>query len=299
MKRVTPVLLASLITVGFSCSPFSYAQTIKTLNVSQIRPTQPAIGDDEVNYKVAKLQSDHKTLFDEFCEDIGAKGVKTFDSQSSLAQPTSFSCLAAPGTDAEDVKSAVIAPDHHIYLTDGHHTVSTFRALAHNRDFPFVVRITNDFSHLASMDRFWSTMQQQHLTWLEDPQGKPVAPAQLPQQVGLQAMQNDPYRSIVYFLRGIAYDKPDQAPPFLEFYLGSWLRSQQPVNTQQLSTKAGYMAYLHQAAARLVAAQGSQHSTDKADSPTLSQLGQRQTVNEKKLNKLAEPGGKLSVLFKE
>lgn len=299
MKRVTSVLVASLITVGFSCSPFSLAQTIKTLNVSQIRPTQPAIGDDEVNYKVAKLQSDHQELFDEYCEDIGAKGVKSFDNQSSLAQPTSFSCLVAPGTDAEDVKSAVIAPDHHIYLTDGHHTVSTFRALANNQDFPFVVRITNDFSHLASMDLFWKTMQQQHLTWLKDPQGQPVTPTQLPHQVSLQAMENDPYRSIVYFLRGIAYDKPDQAPPFLEFYLGSWLRSQQPVDTQQLSTKAGYMTYLQQAATRLVAAQGSQHSTDKADSPTLSQLGQRKTVNEKKLAKLAEPGGKLSLLFKE
>lgn len=299
MKRVTSVLLASLITAGLSCGPFSYAQTIKTLNVSQIRPTQPAIGVDEVNYKVAKLQGDRQELFEDFCEDIGAKGVKTFDSQSSLAQPTSFTCLAAPGTEPDDVKSAVIAPDHHIYLTDGHHTVSTYRALANNQDFPFAVRITNDFSQLASMDLFWSTMQQQHLTWLEDPQGKPVTPAQLPQQVGLQTMQNDPYRSIVYFLRGIAYDKPDQAPPFLEFYLGSWLRTQQPVNTQQLSTKAGYMAYLQQAAATLVAAQGSEHSTNNADSPTLSQLGQRKTVNEKKLAKLAEPGGKLSILFKE
>ncbi|MBT0728773.1 ParB/Srx family N-terminal domain-containing protein [Rosenbergiella nectarea] len=299
MKRVTPVLLASLITAGLSCSPLSFAQTIKTLNVSEIRPTQPAIGADEVNYKVATLQGDRQELFNDFCEDIGAKGVKTFDSQSSLAQPTSFTCLAAVGTEPDDVKSAVIAPDHRIYLTDGHHTVSTYRALANNQDFPFTVRITNDFSQLASMDLFWSTMQQQHLTWLEDPQGKPVSPTQLPQQVGLQTMQNDPYRSIVYFLRGIAYDKPDQAPPFLEFYLGSWLRTQQPVNAQQLSTKAGYMAYLQQAAATLVAAQGSQHSTDKADSPTLSQLGQRKTVNQKKLAKLAEPGGKLSILFKE
>ncbi len=299
MKRVTWILFASLSAVGFSCCSFSFAQSIKIINISQIRPTQPAIGDDEVNYKVAKLQNNRRALFDEFCKNSGAKGVKTFSGQSSLTQPTSFSCLAALGSETEDVKSAVMAPDHHIYLTDGHHTVSTFRALANNKDFPFVVRITHDFSHLASMGTFWNTMQQQHLTWLKDPQGKSVAPAQLPQQIGLQVMQNDPYRSIVYFLKGIAYDKPNQPPPFLEFYLGSWLRAQQPVNAQQLSTKAGYMAYLQQAAARLVAAQRNQHSTVEVDSPTLSQLGQRQSVNEKKLSKLAEPGGKLSLLFKE
>ncbi|WP_241649334.1 ParB/Srx family N-terminal domain-containing protein [Rosenbergiella collisarenosi] len=299
MKRFTPVLLASLVAVGLSCSSLSYAQTIKVLTVSQIRPTQPAIGDDEVNYKVATLQNDRQKLFEDFCKDMGAKGVKTFDSQSSLTTPSSFSCLAAVGTDVDEVKSAVIAPDQHIYLTDGHHTVSTYRALANNHDFPFAVRITNDFSHLASMDVFWSTMQQQHLTWLEDPQGNTVTPAQLPQQVGLQAMQNDPYRSVVYFLRGIAYDKPDQAPPFLEFYLGSWLRDHQPVKSEQLSTKAGYMTYLQQAASSLVAAQGDEHATAADDSPSLSQLGQRATVNKKKLAKLAEPGGKLSVLFNE
>ncbi len=297
MKYTTSLLLSSLLTTCLTCSVVTQAQTIETINVSQIRPTQPAIGDDEVKIKVAKLRLDRQALFESFCQDIGAKGIKKFDDSSSLSRPDSFTCLAAQGTEVKKLKSAVIGPDHHIYLTDGHHTISTYRALANDQDFPFSVRITNNFSHLPSMAAFWEIMQQQHLAWLKDPQGKTISPDQLPLQVSMQAMQNDPYRSVVYFLRGIAYDKPEHAPPFLEFYLGSWLRSEQPVTAQQLSTQAGYMAYLHRAAEKLVAAKGSSPATQSAQSPTLYQLGQRKTVNEKKLAKLAEPGGKISFLF--
>ena len=298
MNPLLPLLLTSLI-AGLSGGSIAYAQPIQTLKISQIRPTQPAIGDDEVKVKMAQLRGDQQALLNKYCEDNGAKKVKTFDKHSSLADTTSFTCVAKVGTEPEKVKSAVLAPDHHIYLTDGHHTLSLYRALAANHDFPFTVRITHDFSQLASMQDFWRVMQQQHLTWLQDPNGHPITPVQLPLQVGLDTLQNDPYRSIVYFLRGIAYDKPEQAPPFLEFYLGSWLRTHQPVNTEQLTTKAGYMAYLQRAALALVSASGSEQATNKSDAPTLSQLGQRKTVNERKLTKLAEKGGKLSQLFQE
>lgn len=297
MTRYTKTVLISLLSTVFTFQGFAFADQIKTLSASAIKPTQPAIGTDEVNYKIAKLTTTRHDLFNDFCEDMGAKGVKEFSASSSIAQPSSFTCLLPQGSEPSKIKSAVIAPDQQIYLTDGHHTLSTFRAIAGKQDFQFSVRVTNDFSQLASMDAFWQQMQQLNLTWLVDADGQTISPEKLPQQVGIDTMQNDRYRSVVYFLRSIAYEKPDNAPPFLEFYLGSWLRTHQPITAQQLATKQGYLDYLTKAATTLVAAQGDQHSTTASDSPTLAQLGQMKTVNLKKLNKLAAPGGKLSVLF--
>ncbi len=299
MTRMSKGLLISLVSAIFGYQSIANAEQIKSLSSDQIRPTQPAIGSDEVKYKITVLQADKQKLFQQFCEDNGAKGVKSYSATSSISQPTSFHCLAPYATEPSAIKSAVIAPDHNIYLTDGHHTVATYRAIAGAKAFPFSVRITQDWSKLASMADFWQRMQQQRLTWLIDANGNALSPQQLPQQVGLETMQNDPYRSVVYFLRGIAYDKPDNAPPFLEFYLGSWLRLHQPFAPQQLTTKQGYMNYLALAAQALVAAQGSAKASSQEDSPTLAQLGQRKTINYKKLEKLGAPGGKLSILFKE
>jgi len=271
--------------------------SIKQLPVSQIHPTQPAVGYDEILYKVAKYQANPGELFDSFCEENGAGKASHYDSQSRITQPASFTCQSAYGTYPEAIKSAVIAPNHQVYLTDGHHTVSVYRDIARDQDFTYSVRITNDLSSLPDMAAFWTWMQQHNLTWLKDPAGNAVTPANLPAQVGMKFMANDTYRSVLYFLRSVSYQKPKDAPPFLEFYLGDWLRHHQPASQSELTTKAGYAAYLSRAAKAMVAADGSQHTTSDASSPTLDQLGKLDKVNQKKLDKLSQPGGKLSVLF--
>ncbi len=271
--------------------------TIKQLAVSQIHPTQPAVGYDEIRYKVALYKANPGELFDSFCEENGAGKASHYDSQSLITQPDSFSCQSPYGTHPEAIKSAVIAPDHQVYLTDGHHTISVYRDIAGDKSFTFSVRITNDMSSLPDMAAFWTWMQQHNLTWLKDPAGNSVVPANLPAQVGMKFMADDTYRSVLYFLRSVSYKKPQDAPPFLEFYLGDWLRHHQPAGSGELTTKAGYAAYLSRAAATMVAAEGSQHTTSDASSPTLDQLGKLDTVNQKKLDKLTQPGGKLSVLF--
>lgn len=299
MNRVIFVCLSGLLTSVLSVQSMAAGNTIKQLPVNAIHPTQPAIGYDEIHYKIAVDKADPARLFTEFCENNGAGHVSQYNTHSEITRPGSFTCQSPYGTHPDAVKSAVIAPDHQVYLTDGHHTISIFRDIAGGQNFTFSVRITNDLSQLPDMAAFWKWMEQHNQTWLNDPAGKPVKPADLPAQVGMKFMADDTYRSVVYFLRSVAYKKPENAPPFLEFYLGDWLRHHQPVTSGALKTKAGYAAYLARAANALVNASGSEHTTASPDSPTLGQLGKLDKINVKKLDKLSEKGGKLSVLFGE
>lgn len=61
--------------------------------------------------------------------------------------------------------------------------------------------------------------------YLQDGQGNgPYAPEQLPQS--LEAMQDDPYRSLVWKLKQEGLIRAQPAVPFLEFHWGAWLRRQ-------------------------------------------------------------------------
>lgn len=301
MKKHSLTLVTGLLlsTALFSATTRAAEETIRSLPVSGIHATQPAVGDGEILYKVARYQANPRALFDSFCQSNGAGKVVHFTHQSRITNPNSFRCQSPYGTDPQAVKSAVIAPDHQVYLTDGHHTVSVFRQIAGDHDFTFSVRITNDLSQLPDMAAFWQWMGQHQQTWLKDPAGNTLRPAALPQQVSMKEMQDDPYRTIVYFLRSVAYKKPKNAPPFLEFYLGDWLRHHQPARVGELSTAQGYAAYLQRAAQALTAADGQQHSTSSTTSPTLNQLGKLSQVNQRKLAKLSAKGGKLEAMLSE
>lgn len=271
--------------------------TLITVKASAIHPTQPAIGKAEVAYDLAHYRQKPRALFDDFCKGQGAGKVADFSDASTLASVTSFRCAKPDGTHPDAVKSAVIAPDGQVYLTDGHHSVSALRASTPDSDITLSLRITDDLRHLPSMAVFWDYLQQHHLVWLEGPTGK-IAPQALPTQVGIDAMQDDPYRSVLYFLRGIAYERPEPSPPFLEFYLGAWLKSQMVITPADTATQQAYFALLQQAAQRLIQASPQTHTLPDAASPTLGQLGQLSEVNHKKLNKLNNADGKLALLFR-
>lgn len=270
--------------------------TLITVKASAIHPTQPAIGKAQVAYDLAHYRQKPRALFDDFCKGEDAGKVADFSDSSTLATATSFRCAKPAGTHPDAVKSAVIAPDGQVYLTDGHHTVSALRGSTPDSDITLSLRITDDLRHLSSMAVFWDYMQQHHLVWLEGPTGK-IAPQELPTQVSIDVMQDDPYRSVLYFLRGIAYERPDPSPPFLEFYLGAWLKSQMAITPADTATQQAYFALLKKAAQLLVQASPQTHTLPDSASPTLSQLGQLSEVNHKKLNKLNNPDGKLALLY--
>lgn len=283
--------------VAWSGAVFANA-TLISVKASAIHPTQPAIGKAEVAYDLAHYRQKPRALFDDFCKGEGAGKAADFSDTSTLAIPTSFRCSKPAGTHPEEVKSAVIAPDGQVYLTDGHHSVSALRASTPDADITLSLRITDDLRHLPSMAAFWEYLQQHHLVWLVGPMGN-ITPQELPAQVGIDTLQDDPYRSVLYFLRGIAYERPASSPPFLEFYLGAWLKGQIAITPADTATSQAYFALLQKAAQLIVLAPSNTHTLPDTASPTLQQLGQLTEVNQKKLNKLSKPEGKLALLYSQ
>lgn len=124
------------------------------------------------------------------------------------------------------MKTAVIGPGGQPYLTDGHHTLTSFwEAPGAGPDTRVRLRITANLKD-APPEAFWAEMQSQGWTWLKDADGKTVTPDQLPASLGLKSFANDQYRGAVFFVRDAGYSQDDTSPAFQEFYWGQWLRDQ-------------------------------------------------------------------------
>ncbi|NIF23712.1 hypothetical protein F3J40_19215 [Pantoea sp. Acro-835] len=264
--------------------------------IASLHPTQATLGFRQIDYKVNRYKHDAKKLFDDFCESAGAKGIEKYNDASRISDFASFSCKTAPGSELKKVNTAVIAPDNQLYLTDGHHTFTSFAEVG-GLQTKVYVRITDDFRHLPNMTAFWQTMQARKLTWLETPQGV-ITPQQLPQQLSRKQMINDEYRSLVWLTRDIGYRKPDSPPPFLEFYWGKWLATQLPLSKMDLTSQSGYAAAVESAAEKMVAAPAETLLAQTDSGPlTAEKAGQMSRVNQKALRKLVSATGKLTYAF--
>ncbi|PRY66215.1 hypothetical protein B0H98_101193 [Vreelandella songnenensis] len=272
------------------------SQDIRHVGVGELHPTQPALGYRQMDYKQGRFAVDREKFFDEFCETGGQGSIALFDEASSLKDADSFTCTDALGTHPEDMKTAVIAPDGEMYLTDGHHTFSNYLALE-GRELRVPVLITHDFSNLPDMESFWATMQDERLVWLDAPGGA-ITPEELPERLGRDAQADDAYRSLVYFTRGVGYKKPATPPPFLEFYWGQWLVDQLPLEALDLSTLEGYGEAVTQAATLMVEVPADTVIADTATGPlTAREMGQLPAFNDKELEKLLSERGKLTYAF--
>jgi len=272
------------------------AGDIVQVQLAQLHPTQAAIGYRQLDYKQHRYEAEPKKLFDDYCESMGQKGVDKFDSKSRLSQPSSFSCKAPVGSEPGPMKTAVIAPDNVLYLTDGHHTFSNFADIG-GLNTPVQVRITDDFRSLKTMSAFWQKMETAHLVWLDTPAGK-IKPDALPKELGRQHMQNDEYRSLVYFVRDIGFEKEQNPPPFLEFYWGKWLETQLPLKNFDLNNRSGYAKALETIAEKMTSVPKDTVIAHSDSGPlTADRLGARKKVNEKKLEKLVSDNGKLTWAF--
>ncbi|MHC2595181.1 hypothetical protein ACVLVH_000797 [Kluyvera sp. 1366] len=272
------------------------AGDIVQVQLAQLHPTRAAIGYRQLDYKQHRYEAEPKKLFDDYCESMGQKGVDKFDSKSRLSQPSSFSCKAPVGSEPGPMKTAVIAPDNVLYLTDGHHTFSNFADIG-GLNTPVQVRITDDFRSLKTMSAFWQKMETAHLVWLDTPAGK-IKPDALPKELGRQHMQNDEYRSLVYFVRDIGFEKEQNPPPFLEFYWGKWLETQLPLKNFDLNNRNGYAKALETIAEKMTSVPKDTVIAHSDSGPlTADRLGARKKVNEKKLEKLVSDKGKLTWAF--
>ncbi|MGO2510200.1 MAG: ParB/Srx family N-terminal domain-containing protein [Vibrio hibernica] len=281
-------------------SPASYANDVKTgdiINVSlhELIPTQPSVGYDQIMYKLGRYQFDRKKMFDEVCEANGQKGVKEISDNAQPNIPSSFTCKLAVGKRKQDMKTVVIAPDGDYYLTDGHHTFNVFYEMSEGgADFHINVIVAKDYRGIKGMDKFWTQMQKEGNTWLFDVNSNPIGYDQLPASLGLKNFHNDLYRSLMYFTRGVSWNKPDKPVPFLEFYWSKEVRKKIDANTFDLNSKDGYAKAVKAVSEDILAL-----DTDNVGGSGLStkQMGQFKVYNTKAFNKLFKQDGKIDYLL--
>ncbi|MFM2479689.1 ParB/Srx family N-terminal domain-containing protein [Celerinatantimonas sp. MCCC 1A17872] len=265
--------------------------------IARVHPTQPEVGTREVAYKVNRFKLDAHKRFDEYCEKMGAQGVLSYSAKSKLAKRNSFSCKAAYGSDASALETVVIAPNHHIYLTDGHHTLTSFDTIT-GSELPVLVSVTHDFRALKNMDEFWQKMQTLHLVWLHSSSQGDIQPAQLPQHLGLKFMKDDPYRGVLYFVRDIGYQKPRNPPAFLEFYWEQWLKKNIDLSKYDLNSRSDYAALVSDVAHKMVnLAPNAIVAKAGTKEFRASELGALRHFNQHQMAKLVSPQGKLAYAF--
>lgn len=203
------------------------------VRLAELRPTQPSLGYDEVYYRLGRYTlgaGAADQLLDQWCATNGQEALKDATPAASLGDTPSFTCAVGVGSETEEskapMKTVVIGPGGQPYLTDGHHTLTSFwEAPGGGPETRVRLKVTGNLAELEP-DAFWAQMRERGWTWLQDADGKPVAPDALPKSLGLSQFANDQYRGVLYFVRDVGYSQTDDSPAFQEFYWGDWLRRQ-------------------------------------------------------------------------
>ncbi|CAI2795811.1 Putative lipoprotein [Pseudomonas [fluorescens] SBW25] len=246
------------------CGMAAHAQAFSTpqpgqvieVALEQLHPTQAVVGFDQIYYSLGLFADKPAKVFDEYCETNGQGEADKVPKGADLHKPASFTCKDPVGSHPEDMKTVVVGPGGQLYLTDGHHSFTTlWEVPGGGPRLKMWVKVTDDFSNSPDMQRFWQRMQAARKVWLKDNQGQALPPEQLPAHLGFKHLQDDTFRSLVYFTRKAAYGKPDAgevAPEFLEFYWGNWLRTQIDLGAFNLNKKGGYSDAIEAVAKRMV-----------------------------------------------
>lgn len=280
---------------GVSCTVWAEnyqsvnAGSVIQVRLSELLPTQKVVGFDQIYYKLGRFQREPSKLFDEYCETNGQGGLASKSAQSTLSNPDSFGCKADVGTYPNDMKTVVIGPQGKLYLTDGHHTFTVLSVAAEQGlNLPMWVRVADNHSGITDEQAFWQRMQAEGKVWLKNSQGQAISAQQLPQQLGMAHFEDDPYRSLVYFTRKVAYDKPrsgDVAPEYLEFYWGQWLRDRMDLAGYDLNRQRSYRKAVLDASEWMVSQAPEQKISEQY---TARQLGGFTRVDHKALGKTSK-----------
>ncbi|WP_052139841.1 ParB/Srx family N-terminal domain-containing protein [Janthinobacterium lividum] len=278
---------------------------ILQVSLDELHPTQPAIGYDQVYYKLGRYAAEEKHIddiakpkkFADLCEANGQgdvlPGTANVAGATLAAPPAGYRCKAAVGSRPDDMKTVVIGPRGIVYLTDGHHTFSTFLDAdgGRNHRLKVWVKVSDNFSALGEA-AFWTRMREENKVWLKNGRNQAITPQQLPSAIGLKALGDDPYRSLVYFTRGIGYEPPDKATEFLEFYWADWLRRKPALNLERadLLDPAAYASAILLAAQAMVALQPAEIVSG---GKRAADLGALREIDHAAFDELTEDKGKL------
>lgn len=308
-----PVLTARQQQLSATAAGTDAAPVFLQVSLDELRPTQPAIGYDQVYYKLGRYGAEDLIMaktnkpkkFAELCEANGQDDVVTKTANIAGATlinpPATFQCKSPVGTKPGDMKTVVIGPNGSLYLTDGHHTFSAFWDAdnGQNHQLKVWVKVTDNFSKLSEYD-FWAQMKKASKVWLKNGANQAIATSQLPAAIGLKSLGNDPYRALVYFTRDAGYVVPSTATEFLEFYWADWLRNKPVVDLSKVDTSdtTAYMAAIKTASQAMVALKATDVVSGGVTAQTLGWTG---IFNQAALDDLVTPTGKLtySIAYKK
>ena len=269
------------------------------VTLNELRPTQPSLGYDEVYYRLGRYTlgpGAAANLLDQWCATNGQEGLESAPAGASLADPASFRCAVPVGAETDEskipMKTVVIGPGGQPYLTDGHHTLTSFwEAPGGGAETRVRLRVTGNLSSLAP-DAFWREMQDRGWTWLRGADGNPVAPDKLPTGLGLKQFADDQYRGVLYFARDVGYRQDDDSPAFQEFYWGQWLRGQtQPelrLDNSALSELPSYLRLVGNVGTAMVALGD---TAEIAGGQNARQLGKLDSFGQQAFDALSAPVG--------
>jgi hypothetical protein len=202
------------------------------VKLADLHPTQAVLGIDEVYYKLGRYQAGKDLInkrFGDWCEANGQQDVLAAMVGSGLDKPASFSCMVPLGSETpatvDPMKTVVIGRGGRLYLVDGHHTFTAFMESPDGgANMQVRVRVLANLSRMGPRE-FWREMETSDWVWLRDENNLPIEVEDLPGSLGIGNFRNDDYRSLVYFMRDIAYRQNAQNANYQEFHWGAWLRT--------------------------------------------------------------------------
>jgi hypothetical protein len=172
------------------CDTRSPRDTIGRLKLSELRPTQNAVGMDEVNTKVKKIKKKNDSKLADYL----------------LQRPVPI----------------IIGNNGRYYLIDHHHlTISLWIAKG---DMEIPVQVTRNWSPIEG-NHFWKAMAANNWVYPFDAMGGgPLNPSTLKKHV--KDLDNDLYRSLSWVVRQkYGYVKDPNNAIFAEFKWGSFFRT--------------------------------------------------------------------------
>ncbi len=286
----TVALLFSLLAAHAQAFSTPKPGQVIEVSLEQLHPTQAVVGFDQIYYSLGLFADKKAKVFDEYCETNGQGAADNVPKKADLQQPASFTCKDPVGTHPQDMKTVVVGPGGLLYLTDGHHSFTTlWEVPGGGPQLKMWVKVTDDFSNSPNIATFWQRMEAARKVWLKDNQGQTLPAQQLPAHLGFKNLQDDTFRSLVYFTRKAAYGKPEDgaiAPEFLEFYWGNWLRTQIDLSAFNLNKKDGYKTAVEAVAQRMVSLTPGSRVGDSGF--TAHQLGGFTTLNRSELENTLE-----------
>jgi len=270
------------------------------VTLSELLPTQPVIAHDQVNYKLASFSANPDKLYDALCESYGATDqVLSHDKNATPADPDSFTCAGEIGDKVKDINTVIVGPGGKLYLTDGHHSFSTFFDMKQGGPtLPVYVQVQENWSSEKSDSAFWAKLDKANNSWRYQADGKEVSYQDMPTSLGRHSLANDPYRGAMYFAKKIGWNKGDAvAINYLEFHWASEFRNKITLSKYDLNDPQRYLNKI-KALSHAMIATDSNKIIGKSGY-TAAALGQKDKWNKKSdkaFNKLLCNKGKLGKL---